>query len=97
MKYANCGASTKANTKVKKMNAGGFMKIGDGLQKLDVNKEDKLDMNRGGMSKKRKAYSSGGMAEKKRKEKSDEDTKGSKKYKRGELVEAYRGKLVKKK
>ena len=49
------------------------------------------------MAKKRKAYSSGGMAEKKRKEKSDEDTKGSKKYKRGELVEASRGKLVKKK
>ena len=161
MKYANCGASTKANTKVKKMNAGGFMKIGDGLQKLDVNKEDKLDMNRGGMAKKPKApkpyddsnpkprplpkpkpkpkpkvtpkgpkpktsgpspkpkpkpkapapyddsgmgkrnrrFSSGGMAEDKRTSKSDDekDTKGSKKYKRGELVEASYGKSVRKK
>jgi len=98
VKYANCGASTKANTKVKKMNAGGFMKIGDGLQKLDVNKEDKLDMNRGGMAKKPKAYSSGGMAEKKRKDKSDDEgKKGAKKSKRGELVEASYGKTVRKK
>jgi len=82
VKYANCGASVKSSGKVKKMNQGGFMKIGDGLQKLDINKrQDKAQM------------SSGGMAEKRRKDKV-EDTK---KYKRGELVEASYGKAVRKK
>ena len=48
MKYSNCGASVKSSGKVKKMNMGGFMKIGDGLQKLDVNKtEDSVKANRG--------------------------------------------------
>ena len=48
MKYANCGASVKSSGKVKKMNTGGFMKIGDGLQKLDVNKtDDKVKANKG--------------------------------------------------
>ena len=197
MKYSNCGASVKSSGKVKKMNTGGFMKIGDGLQKLDVNKkDDKVQANRGKAvlktknapnvkesgptksftkpkPKKRAPYddsgvkvgggpkpkpspkpkpkpspkpkpkpspkpkvgpktgtsgpktggpnppkpkpkpkmkttgprrnnmarfSSGGMAEDKRKDKSDEDDKkGSKKYKRGELVEASYGKSVRKK
>ena len=166
MKYSNCGASVKSSGKVKKMNMGGFMKIGDSLQKLDVNKtEDSVKANMGGamkrttksapsikrnesgptkplvkpkpkpkpkpkvipkgpkpkksgpgpkpkpkpkapapyddsgMGKRGRRFSSGGMAEDKRTSKSDDekDTKGSKKYKRGELVEAYRGKTVKKK
>lgn len=101
MKYANCGASVKSSGKVK-MNSGGFMKIGDGLQKLDVNKEaDKVKANRGKAVKKKKpkmAFSSGGMAEDKRKDKSEkDDKKGAKKYKRGELVEASYGKSVRKK
>ena len=162
MKYTNCGASVKSSGKVKKMNMGGFMKIGDGLQKLDVNKtEDSVKANRGkavkkkpkprapyddsnpkpkpspkpkpkpkpkpqgpkvgpkpktggpskpntkkapasyqgsGMGKRNLRFSSGGMAEDKRKDKSDdEDKKGAKKYKRGELVEASYGKSVRKK
>ena len=105
MKYANCGASVKSNGKVKKMNTGGFMKIGDGLQKLDVNKTDeKVKANRGKAVKKKPklAYSSGGMAEDKRKDKEEEvEKKGSKKgavkSKRGELVEASYGKSVRKK
>ena len=165
MKYSNCGASVKSSGKVKKMNTGGFMKIGDGLQKLDVNKtDDKVKANRGMAIKKKpkprapyddsgvkvgggpkpkpkvtpkpkagpklgtsgpKAggpnppkrtpspkmktigkrgknmarFSSGGMAEDKRKDKSEEedDKKGTKKYKRGELVEASYGKSVRKK
>lgn len=102
MKYANCGASVKSSGKVK-MNSGGFMKIGDGLQKLDVNKEaDKVKANRGKAVKKKKpkmAFSSGGMAEDKRKKKAEDekDQKGGKKYKRGELVEASYGKSVRKK
>jgi len=102
VKQSNCGASVKSTSKVKKMNTGGFMKIGDGLQKLDVNKQDE-GMAKGGLvkakKKKAKGYSSGGMAEAKRKDKQQEekDSKGSKKYKRGELVEASKGKLVKKK
>ena len=105
MKYANCGASVKSSGKVK-MNAGGFMKIGDGLQKLDVNKtEDAVKANKGKAVKKKPklAYSSGGMAEKKRKSKyeEEEEAKGSKKSsvksKRGELVEASYGKSVRKK
>jgi hypothetical protein len=56
MKYANCGASTKSSAKAK-MNTGGFMKIGDGLQKLDVNKtDDKVKANMG-MAVKKKAKS----------------------------------------
>ena len=52
MKYSNCGASVKSSGKVKKMNSGGFMKIGDGLQKLDVNKDaDKVKANIGGAMK----------------------------------------------
>jgi hypothetical protein len=44
------------------------------------------------------AYSSGGMAQKKREDKLEkEDKKGGKKYKRGELVEASYGKSVRKK
>lgn len=187
MKYSNCGASVKSSGKVKKMNTGGFMKIGDGLQKLDVNKtDDKVKANMGKAVKKKvksaptpnvkesgrtkplvkpkpkprapyddsgvkvgggpkpkpkatpkpKAgpklgtsgpktggpnppkrtpnpkmktigkrgknmarFSSGGMAEDKRKDKSEEedDKKGTKKYKRGELVEASYGKSVRKK
>ena len=165
MKYSNCGASVKSSGKVKKMNSGGFMKIGDGLQKLDVNKDaDKVKANRGKAVKKQpkprapyddsgvkvgggprpkpkatpkpKAgpksgtsgpktggpnppkrtpnpkmktigkrgknmarFSSGGMAEDKRKDKSEkeDDKKGVKKYKRGELVEASYGKSVRKK
>lgn len=102
MKYANCGASVKSSGKVKKMNSGGFMKIGDGLQKLDVNKEaDKVKASRGKAVKKKKprGFSSGGMAEDKRKQKAEEekDQKGGKKYKRGELVEASYGKSVRKK
>lgn len=103
MKYANCGASVKSSGKVKKMNTGGFMKIGDDLQKLDVNRDDeKVKANRGKAVKKtkkpRKAFSSGGIAEDKRKDKSEQDDKrGSKKYKRGELVEASYGKSVRKK
>jgi hypothetical protein len=102
VKYANCGASVKSSGKVKKMNSGGFMKIGDGLQKLDVNKDaDKVKANRGKAVKKKKpkmAYSSGGMAQKKREDKLEkEDKKGEKKYKRGELVEASYGKSVRKK
>jgi len=81
MKYANCGASTKAASKVK-MNQGGFMKIGSQLQKLDVNK-----------SRDKAAMSSGGMAEQRRKE---EDKKSGNKTKRGEIVEANKGKAVKK-
>ena len=139
------------------------MKIGDGLQKLDVNKDaDKVKANRGKAVKKKpkprapyddsgikvgggpkpkatpkpKAgpksgtsgpktggpnppkrtpnpkmktigkrgknmarFSSGGMAEDKRKDKSEkeDDKKGAKKYKRGELVEASYGKSVRKK
>ena len=102
MKYANCGASVKSSGKVK-MNAGGFMKIGDGLQKLDVNKaEDAVKANRGKAVKKKKpklAYSSGGMAEKKRQSKyeEEEEAKGSKKSKNRELVEASYGKSVRKK
>jgi len=151
------------------MNTGGFMKIGDGLQKLDVNKDaDKVKANRGKAVKKKPKprapyddsgikvgggpkpkptpkpkpspkpkvgpktgtsgpktggpnppkrtpnpkmktigkrgknmarFSSGGMAEDKRKDKSEEedDKKGAKKYKRGELVEASYGKSVRKK
>ena len=169
MKYSNCGASVKSSGKVKKMNTGGFMKIGDGLQKLDVNKDaDKVKANRGKAVKKKPKprapyddsgikvgggpkpkptpkpkpspkpkvgpktgtsgpktggpnppkrtpnpkmktigkrgknmarFSSGGMAEDKRKDKSEEedDKKGAKKYKRGELVEASYGKSVRKK
>jgi len=103
VKYANCGASVKSSGKVKKMNSGGFMKIGDGLQKLDVNKDaDKVKASRGKAVKKKKpkmAFSSGGMAEDKRKDKSEkeDDKKGVKKYKRGELVEASYGKSVRKK
>jgi len=163
VKYSNCGASVKSSGKVKKMNMGGFMKIGDGLQKLDVNKtEDSVKANRGmavrkkpkapspyddsnpkpkplpkpkpkpkpkvvpkgpkpktsgpgpkpkpkkkapapyddsGMGKRTRRFSSGGMAEDKRTAKSEDekDTKGSKKYKRGELVEASYGKSVRKK
>lgn len=160
MKYANCGASVKSSGKVKKMNTGGFMKIGDGLQKLDVNKtDDKVKANKGKAVKKTakrnepsrnvkspkpKAgpkpgdtsirrvptsgpktggsnppkrtpnpkmktigkrgknmarFSSGGMAEDKRKDKQEEEAekKGSKKPKRGELVEASYGKSVRKK
>ena len=161
MKYANCGASVKSSGKVKKMNSGGFMKIGDGLQKLDVNKtDDKVKANMGGamkrttkkapsvkrsesgptkpltkpkpkpkpkvgpkpktggpkpkpkpkpktpapyddsgMGKRGRRFSSGGMAEDKRKDKSEkeDDKKGIKKYKRGELVEASYGKSVRKK
>ena len=83
MKYANCGASVKASGKVKKMNQGGFMKMGDGLQKLDVNKRrEKAEM------------SSGGIAQKRKEEKAKKD---GKKYKRGELVEASYGKAVRKK
>ena len=96
MKYANCGASVKSSGKVK-MNSGGFMKIGDGLQKLDVNKDaDKVKASRGKAVKKKKP---GGMAEDKRKDKSEKegDKKGAKKYKRGELVEASYGKSVRKK
>ena len=169
MKYSNCGASVKSSGKVKKMNTGGFMKIGDGLQKLDVNKDaDKVKANRGKAVKKKPKprapyddsgikvgggpkpkptpkpkpspkpkvgpktgtsgpktggpnppkrtpnpkmktigkrgknmahFSSGGMAEDKRKDKSEkeDDKKGAKKYKRGELVEASYGKSVRKK
>lgn len=157
MKYANCGASVKSSGKVKKMNTGGFMKIGDGLQKLDVNKtDDKVKANKGkavkktakqapsvkrsesgptkpkpkpkpkvgpkpktggpkpkpkpkpktpapyddsGMGKRGRRFSSGGMAEDKRKDKQEEESekKGSKKPKRGELVEASYGKSVRKK
>ena len=157
MKYANCGASVKSSGKVKKMNTGGFMKIGDGLQKLDVNKtDDKVKANMGGamkrttkqapsvkrsesgptkpkpkpkpkvgpkpktggpkpkpkpkpktpapyddsgMGKRGRRFSSGGMAEDKRKDKQEEESekKGSKKPKRGELVEASYGKSVRKK
>lgn len=98
MKYANCGASVKSNGKVKKMNTGGFMKIGDGLQKLDVNKTDeKVKANKGKAVKKRAKFSSGGMAEDKRKDKEEEsEKKGGKKSKRGELVEASYGKSVRK-
>ena len=137
MKYANCGASVKSSGKVKKMNTGGFMKIGDGLQKLDVNKtDDKVKANKGKAVKKtakrnepslnvkspkapkrgaptgrpsnsgknvetrrKRMFSSGGMAEDKRKDKQEEEAekKGSKKPKRGELVEASYGKSVRKK
>jgi len=87
MHKANCGASVKSSQKPKKMNMGGFMKIGDDLQKLDVNKRrEKMNM------------SSGGMAEKRRAEKAkEEEKKGGKKYKKGELVDAAYGKHVKKK
>lgn len=87
MHKANCGASVKSSYKPKKMNSGGFMKIGDDLQKMDVNKrKEKMGM------------SSGGMAEKRRAEKAEEESKkGGKKYKKGELVEAYGGKHMYKK
>jgi hypothetical protein len=51
------------------------------------------------MGKRGRRFSSGGMAEDKRKDKSEEDNdkKGAKKYKRGELVEASYGKSVRKK
>ena len=61
MKMANCGASVKSSQKPKKMNQGGFMKIGDDLQMLDVNRD-----------KKRMGMSSGGIAERKRKEEAEE-------------------------
>jgi len=83
MKYANCGASVKSQGKVK-MSKGGFMQLGDDLQKLDVDKK---------REKEKAAMSSGGMAEKRRKEKEKKSGKG----KRGELVEAYSGKAVSKK
>lgn len=50
-KKANCGASVKSSQKPKKMNSGGFMKMGDGLQKLDINKEEKKGMYGGGYMK----------------------------------------------
>ena len=59
MKYANCGASVKSQGKVK-MSKGGFMQLGDDLQKLDLDKK---------REKEKAAMSSGGMAEKRRKEK----------------------------
>jgi hypothetical protein len=49
VKKANCGASVKSSQKPKKMNTGGFMKIGGDLQKLDVNKREEKGMNMGGM------------------------------------------------
>ena len=50
VKKANCGASVKSSQKPKKMNMGGFMKIGGDLQKLDINKRDEKDgMYGGGM------------------------------------------------
>ncbi len=49
VKKANCGASVKSSQKPKKMNMGGFMKIGGDLQKLDVNKREEKGMNMGGM------------------------------------------------
>lgn len=53
---------------------------------------------RSGTGKRNLRFSSGGMAEDKRKDKSEkDDKKGSKKYKRGELVEASYGKSVRKK
>jgi hypothetical protein len=84
MKMANCGASVKSSQKPKKMNQGGFMKIGDDLQMLDVNRD-----------KKRMGMSSGGIAERKRKEEAEK--KMGKKVRRGELVEANKGKAVRKK
>ena len=84
MKMANCGASVKSSQKPKKMNQGGFMKIGDDLQMLDVNRD-----------KKRMGMSSGGIAERKRKEEAEKKT--GKKVRRGELVEANKGKAVRKK
>ena len=83
MKYANCGASVKSQGKVK-MSKGGFMQLGDDLQKLDLDKK---------REKEKAAMSSGGMAEKRRKEKAKKNGKG----KRDELVEAYSGKAVSKK
>ena len=80
---ANCGASVKSSYKPKKMNQGGFMKIGDNLQMLDVNKD-----------RKRMGMSSGGIAEKRRE---DAAKKSGKKVKKGELVEANKGKAVRKK
>tara|TARA_R100001460_G_scaffold31623_1_gene62288 strand:+ start:1907 stop:2311 length:405 start_codon:yes stop_codon:yes gene_type:complete len=126
---SNCGASVKSSQKPKKMNSGGFMKIGGDLQKLDVNKREEQGMYGGGMktrsatprageSGKKKTMvkpkpkpkpkpkkrtgptrmSTGGMAEKKREEAAKEkEEKGGKKYKKGELVEAYKGKHMKKK
>ncbi len=84
MKYANCGASVKSQGKVKKMYQGGFMKLGDDLQKLDLDKK---------REKEKAAMSSGGMAEKRRKDKAKKDGKN----RRGELVEASSGKAVSKK
>jgi len=98
IKKANCGASVKSSQKPKKMNSGGFMKIGGDLQKLDVNKREEQGMYGGGMKTRKKPktrMSSGGMAEKKREDEAKE--KGGKKYKKGELVEAYGGKHMKKK
>ena len=83
MKMANCGASVKSSYKPKKMNQGGFMKIGDNLQMLDVNED-----------RKRMGMSSGGIAEKRRE---DAAKKSGKKVKKGELVEANKGKAVRKK
>ena len=86
MKYANCGASVKSQGKVKKMYQGGFMQLGDDLQKLDLDKKREKE-------KKQATMSSGGMAEKRRKEKAKKQGK----VKRGELVEASYGKAVSKK
>jgi len=66
------------------MNQGGFMKMGDDLQMLDVNRD-----------RKRLGMSSGGIAERRRKEQVEKKT--GKKIKRGELVEANKGKAVAKK
>ena len=98
---SNCGASVKSSQKPKKMNSGGFMKIGGDLQKLDINKREERGMYGGGMKTRKKPktrMSTGGMAEKKREDAAKEkEEKGGKKYKKGELVEAYKGKHMKKK
>jgi hypothetical protein len=82
VKKANCGASVKSSSKPKKMNSGGFMKIGDNLQALDINKK-----------RENMGMSSGGMAEKKR----EEEAKKKGNYKKGEVVEAKGGKHMYKK
>lgn len=83
MKMANCGASVKSSKSPKKMNQGGFMKIGDNLQMLDVNRD-----------RKRANMSSGGIAQKRRE---DAAKKSGKKVRKGELVEANKGKAVRRK
>ena len=57
VKKSNCGASVKSSQKPKKMNSGGFMKIGGDLQKLDVNKREEKGMYGGGMARKKKSAS----------------------------------------